>query len=138
MGNPKEFSNVDDSDSAENWVQTMRYIASLPSVIQQRKTLCNLLDQGTAYNNILLAGCGTGDMAEPLLNLNASSNANLVAFDFSEAMLNHAKQHYTHEKIAFHQLDVCDLPFNNGEFDLVWAEKLIHHVEFLASLFLFH
>lgn len=76
---------------------------------------------------ILELGCGTGSMWMGHLDL--IRDASLVLTDFSEGMLDTARSNLPRrENISFRQVDIQDIPFPDGSFDLVIANMMLYHV----------
>jgi 2-polyprenyl-3-methyl-5-hydroxy-6-metoxy-1,4-benzoquinol methylase len=82
--------------------------------------------------DVLDLGCGTGRHAISM----ASRGARVTAVDFSEGMLERAKQKSGDANIAF---QVCDLtrplPFEAATFDLVLCALVLDHIEDLEDFF---
>jgi ubiquinone/menaquinone biosynthesis C-methylase UbiE len=80
----------------------------------------------TGYERVLDAGCGTGHTALAL----AARGASVVAVDLTAAMLEQGRR-LAHERgltgIEFRLGDVEQLPFADGEFDLVVSRYSAHH-----------
>jgi SAM-dependent methyltransferase len=66
---------------------------------------------------ILETAAGTGVVTSALAA--ALPEAEIVATDLNQAMLDVAKQRVTSRNVAFRQADALDLPFDDGTFDLV-------------------
>jgi 2-polyprenyl-3-methyl-5-hydroxy-6-metoxy-1,4-benzoquinol methylase len=81
---------------------------------------------------VLDLGCGTGRHAISM----ARRGAHVTAIDFSERMLERAKQKRGDANVAF---QVCDLtkplPFAAATFDLILCALVLDHIEDLESLF---
>lgn len=77
---------------------------------------------------ILELGCGTGDMWKQHLDL-LYNIEELVLTDFSEGMLNSAKETLgDHEKITYKVVDIQNIPFEDNSFDMVIANMMLYHV----------
>lgn len=70
---------------------------------------------------ILELGCGTGDVAAQLAEL----GSRIVGIDFSENMVKIASSRFP--ELKFHVADAEDLPFGDGEFDVVASCYTAHH-----------
>ena len=81
---------------------------------------------------VLELGCGTGSMwagRGELIGLCAK----LVLSDFSEGMLETAKQNVgAYENLEYRVIDIQDIPYGDGEFDIVIANMMLYHVPDLA------
>lgn len=78
--------------------------------------------------SVLELGCGTGDMwtgkQETIRRC-----SRLILSDFSEGMLEKAKETLRdYEGIEYRVIDIQDIPFKDGEFDLVIANMMLYHV----------
>ena len=85
--------------------------------------------------HVLDIGCGPGMQA---LAIARSRNAQVVAVDVEEtflAQLNQsARAAALADRITTRALDMNDLPFSDGEFDLVWSEGAAYIMGFAAAL----
>ena len=76
---------------------------------------------------ILELGCGTGDMWKE--NLNVLNGAKILLTDFSEAMVNTAKNNLKEQKdIEYNIVNIEEIPYLNNEFDRVIANMMLYHV----------
>jgi len=77
---------------------------------------------------VLELGCGTGVMwAEPSRWL--PQDAALLLTDLSEGMLEASRQNVpVQPNIAFAQVDIQDIPYEDDSFDLVIANAMLYHV----------
>lgn len=82
--------------------------------------------QPTGHERVLDAGCGTGHTALTF----APHVAQVIGVDFTDAMLDQAR-HLADERslnnVTFRLGDVEQLPFDDGEFDLVVSRYSAHH-----------
>src|SRR5688572_24045817 len=77
------------------------------------------------FLNVLELGCGTGKNTEWL----ALKAQQVTAVDFSEVMLQKAKEKITHSNVNFIQADVTKpWPFEKDCFDLVTCNLILEHV----------
>ncbi len=84
------------------------------------------------FENILEIGCGTGKNTEWLLQ----QTQNLIGVDFSNEMLNKAKQKIKHEHVHFIKVDIReDWQFENETFDLITCSLVLEHIEDLHFIF---
>jgi SAM-dependent methyltransferase len=74
-----------------------------------------------APRRILEVGCGWGELAEWLAR---ETRAEVVATDLSPRMVELARERGVDARLA----DVQDLPFGDGEFDVVVAAWMLYHV----------
>lgn len=78
---------------------------------------------------VLDLGCGTGRLVRDLRNLGAT----VVGTDLSEGMLAVARKKY--DDVEFVRADAANLPFKDGEFDLVISTFFIVHLRNLQPVF---
>ena len=87
---------------------------------------------GFKCSKILEIGCGTGKNTEWLINRCEM----LVAVDFSEKMLQKAKEKLSQQKIQFAQADITkNWIFSNQTFQLITASLVLEHIEDLSHIF---
>jgi SAM-dependent methyltransferase len=77
--------------------------------------------QALAPRRVLEVGCGWGELAEWIAR---DTGAEVVAVDLSPRMVELAQERGVDARIA----DVQELPFADGEFDLVVAAWMLYHV----------
>ncbi len=70
--------------------------------------------------SLLDVGCGTGNV----LRFAAGKFADVQGVDISEEMIEKARRYCGNVRIA----DATDLPFSEGQFDVVTAYSLLHHL----------
>jgi|SRR5687768_7827383 len=81
---------------------------------------------------VLEFGCGTGKNTEWLANVAGQ----ITAVDFSEEMLNRAKQKLLLPNLIFKQADITkSWPFANESFNLITCNLILEHVENLDFVF---
>ena len=81
---------------------------------------------------VLELGCGTGDMWSGKGGL-ISRCGRLVLSDFSPGMLDKAKETLRgYGGIEYRVIDIQDIPFPDGTFDLVIANMMLYHVPDLS------
>lgn len=84
------------------------------------------------YPSILEFGCGTGKNTEWL----ASKAEKLTAVDFSELMINKAKEKVKNANVLFLTADITKAwPFEENSFDLLTCNLILEHVENLDFIF---
>ncbi len=127
--NSKDFTNLDQVDDAQHWVRLMRIMTELfPSIIEIRQCMLGWITQAPGtYNNILDGGCGPGDTTRQIAQ-HVSADTNIIGIDFSEVMLEFAKSQNNASNIRFQTGDLTSLPFDDGYFDAVRVERVLHHV----------
>lgn len=78
-------------------------------------------------SKILELGCGNG----LLWNKNKDSikdTWDISLSDFSEGMLECAKQNLNNKKIKYRVVDIQDIPYENESFDVIIARHMLYHV----------
>lgn len=76
-------------------------------------------------NKVIDVGCGDGYGTTQLFK----AGYNVVGVDLSEEMIRYATKQSKREEINFKQGDVCDLPFEDGEYDGVLAVNVLEWTE---------
>jgi ubiquinone/menaquinone biosynthesis C-methylase UbiE len=88
-----------------------------------------------AGRRVIEVGCGTGRNTEWLASRQAGST-NILALDFSEAMLARARDRVNDPRVRFVQQDVrAPWPVVDSSADVVIAMLILEHVEHLAPVF---
>ena len=78
--------------------------------------------------SVLELGCGTGEMWVDK-NEMISRCGRLVLSDFSEGMLNKAKETLRDQNgIEYRRIDIQEIPFTDHDFDVVIANMMLYHV----------
>ena len=81
---------------------------------------------------VLEFGCGTGKNTEWLVE----HTAQITSVDFSEEMLNKAKQKITSPNLSFKQADITKYwPFTNQSFNTITCNLILEHVQQLDFIF---
>lgn len=77
---------------------------------------------------VLELGCGTGNMWQDAARW-LPAEASLILTDFSEGMLDTARQTVPPlPNIAFRQVDIQQIPYEDNTFDVVIANMMLYHV----------
>ncbi len=79
------------------------------------------------YSNVLELGCGIGLL---WMNNEESINEtlNITLSDFSEGMLQSAKQNINNKNIKYQVIDIQDIPYENESFDIIISRHMLYHV----------
>ncbi len=84
------------------------------------------------FENCLEVGCGTGKNTKWLVE----NCKEVIAIDFSEKMLQKAKEKVKSEKVTFHQADILqNWTFAKKQFDLIVFSLVLEHIENLEGIF---
>ena len=93
------------------------------------------VDLDLAGRNVIEVGCGTGRNTEWLARSEAGCS-NIVALDFSEAMLARARARVDDPRVRFIQHDVrARWPLADASADVVIAMLILEHIEHLGPFF---
>jgi ubiquinone/menaquinone biosynthesis C-methylase UbiE len=115
-----EWSNT--YDEIENKTRDLDRVAT-------QTVLEKIIDSSTL---VLELGCGTGKNTAWLLN----KAQHVTAVDFSEHMLNKAKEKYSDANLIFLQADITQpWPFETDSFNLVTCNLILEHIKTLDSVF---
>lgn len=88
-----------------------------------------LLDGNGRPQNLLELGCGSGALSHAFARV-MPDTWNLVATDYSEDLIGHARARYRRSGLEFEHLDVHELgPERLGEVDAVLFLEVIEHLE---------
>lgn len=92
-----------------------------------------LLPEGKHFKRAADIGCGGGIYSKALVDAGVER---VVGVDFSKAMLEGARENCkTYETISFQQGTAYETGLGAGQFDLVLARALIHHLDDLDTCF---
>ncbi|MDO7138268.1 class I SAM-dependent DNA methyltransferase [Algibacter lectus] len=84
------------------------------------------------FSNVLELGCGTGKNTEWLL----AHAQQIIGLDFSEEMLNKAKEKIVDTKVTFKKADLTqNWGVDNNFFDLITCSLTLEHIENLDYIF---
>ena len=79
----------------------------------------------------LEAGSGAGGFTE-LLAKAVGQDGSVAALDVTPELLQTVRQRLEHSplegRVSYHEGDIQQLPFENGQFDVVWSSRTIHHL----------
>jgi len=79
-------------------------------------------------SRVLELGCGTGSMWKEHLHL-LDNGSNVVLSDFSEGMLNEAKENLGEQpNIEYRIINIQDIPYEDNTFDVFIANMMLYHV----------
>lgn len=84
------------------------------------------------FKNVIELGCGTGKNTEWLLN----KAEKIIGLDFSQEMLNKAKEKIFDKKVMFKKADLTkDWEIENNFADLITSSLTLEHIENLDPIF---
>lgn len=84
-----------------------------------------------AKGRVLELGSGRGEMWDYYLENEVlqSYKMDITLSDFSDGMVECLRQSYAGRGISVEKIDILDIPFEKGAFDLVIANSMLYHVE---------
>lgn len=92
--------------------------------------VARFLEIGGGHGRLLDLGTGPGHI--PILIAQARSEARIVAVDAAQTMLNLADKNIDEagvsDRITLRQANVRNLPFDDGSFDEVFSNTILHHI----------
>jgi 2-polyprenyl-3-methyl-5-hydroxy-6-metoxy-1,4-benzoquinol methylase len=109
---------------------TSKYEASNPIVSRLLERFLRRLDdaaQSIAAASVLDVGCGEGVVTERLARRLAS--AQVLGVDAADARLEEEWQHRNADNLSFQAGSAYELPFPDGNFELVCAIEVLEHLE---------
>ena len=125
------FDDVDASGDGERHAQVLATLARTLAPMR-RGTLARLgIGPGIA---LLDAGCGAGDLAVEVAH-QVRPGGRVVGVDTSRDLLGRARAAARLASVEpeFLLADITDLPFADGEFDVVRSERVLQHLEPAAA-----
>ena len=97
------------------------------------KDIESLLPEGKHFKHAADIGCGGGIYSKALVDAGVEE---VIGVDFSKAMLEGARENCKdYETITFQQGTAYETGLQDGQFDLVLARALIHHLDDLDTCF---
>ncbi|HSJ88419.1 MAG TPA: class I SAM-dependent methyltransferase [Anaerolineales bacterium] len=112
------------------WSETYDSDENLTRDLDQQVTRSLL--GGTHFESILEIGCGTGKNTIFL----AQIGQRVRAVDFSQGMIEKAKQKVHAENVSFSMMDITQpWKFENQSFDLILCNLVLEHIENLSAVF---
>ena len=121
---------MDIQNAYNNWSSTYDSDENLTRDLDQRVTE-NLLG-ARHFDSILEIGCGTGKNTEFSVKIGDHVNA----VDFSEGMIERAKQKVQAENVTFSVMNITQLwKFQELSFDLIVCNLVLEHIEDLSFVF---
>lgn len=79
------------------------------------------------YSNVLELGCGNGLLWKKN-EQSIKDTWNITLSDFSEGMLQSAKQNINNKNIRYQVIDIQGIPYENESFDIIIARHMLYHV----------
>lgn len=128
----KSIHEFDFNLICEYFAQIDRQGPGCPEVT--RKAL-SFIDGADTFSRIADIGCGTG---APTLEIARHTNATVVALDLFPLFIEHLNENALKAGLQERVIGVVgnmeSLPFQKGEFDLIWSEGAIYNVGFERGL----
>lgn len=126
---PGGFSNVDASGSPAEYSANLDRARAIGVIVENRRLVRDALALA-AGDVVLDVGSGTGEEAQAIAEL-VAPGGRVVGVDLSVALVEEARRRLpeTVGNVEFAVADAQALPFPDGEFDAVRAERLLQHVE---------
>jgi SAM-dependent methyltransferase len=127
------FENVDDAADPGVFQGYLRELAA-QAEIQRYKQIAYELCGLEAGDNVLDVGCGVGDDVLALAR-RVLPGGSVVGVDRSVAMIEGCRRRAADASgVYFEAADGGDLPFDDGRFDVVRADRVLIHVESPAAV----
>jgi ubiquinone/menaquinone biosynthesis C-methylase UbiE len=118
------------SDAYNEW--SAQYDTNANRTRDMEKVAAQSLLKDVVYRNVLELGCGTGKNTEWLIE----KADHLTALDFSEKMMEVAKQKVNSPQVIFKQADLTQSwPVDDNQFDLITCSLVLEHIEDLTHIF---
>jgi len=125
----RSFADLDEAAEPEALLRYLDDFGDLAPVAAAKRHSYTLLGLGPA-DHVLDVGCGTGDDVRALAGLVPAGRA--VGVDASRAAVREARARAgaagLGDRVAFAVNDACALPFGDGSFTAVRAERTLQHV----------
>ncbi len=115
-------------DAYNNWAKTYDSVTN-PTRDLEAKAIRILLEH-EAPDHLLEIGCGTGKNTDWLVN----KCKQLTAIDFSQEMLNIAREKITDNKVHFKQADITK-PWRFDKANLITCSLVLEHIQNLPFIF---
>lgn len=128
-GDVSRYATVDDNADPDFFVELMDRFRATPTFVALKRRMLEALPPGPG-RRVLDIGCGPGDdVREIAAHLTPGGLA--VGLDRSDVMLDVARRRSAGSPlpVEFHSGDACALPFPDGSFDAVRAERTLVHVD---------
>jgi ubiquinone/menaquinone biosynthesis C-methylase UbiE len=121
---------MDIQDAYNEWSKTYDYDENLTRDLDQQVTRSLL--GNSHFESILEIGCGTGKNTVFL----AQIGLHVRAVDFSQGMIEKAKQKVQAENVRFSMMDITQpWQLNDQSFDLIVCNLVLEHIENLSPVF---
>jgi 2-polyprenyl-3-methyl-5-hydroxy-6-metoxy-1,4-benzoquinol methylase len=115
------------SPRSEAWFDEAdrRFVAASFPYLSEHRPFDRIMPESLDGRRVLEIGCGLGLHTEALL----ARGAEVTAVDLTEAAVRATKTRLTQKGLVarVQEADAEELPFDTGEFDLVWSWGVIHH-----------
>ncbi len=115
-------------DAYNNWAATYDSVVNKTRDLESKAIRSVLSD--SFFGKVLEIGCGTGKNTVWL----AEKSRELMSVDFSDKMMNLAKQKISNTKVDFKQADITD-SWSFGKADLIVSSLVLEHIEDISFIF---
>lgn len=119
-----QFSDVDASGKPAEMIAYLDDVSRF--VADEKRALLAALDMKPG-DCVLDVGCGVGDDVRTLCEIVGSSGS-VAGVDSSHAMIDQARKRGVPSNATFEQGDASALPFEDGRFNAVRAERVFQHL----------
>lgn len=126
---PGGFSNVDASRSPAAYSANLDRAQAIGAIVENRRLVREALALSPG-DAVLDVGSGNGEEAQAIAEI-VGRDGRAVGVDLSSALVEEARRRLpdTVANVEFVVADAHALPFQDGEFDAVRAERVLQHVE---------
>lgn len=126
---PGGFSNVDASGSPATYSANLDRARAISAIVENRRLVREALALGPG-DLVLDVGSGNGEEAQAIAEV-VGAGGRVVGADLSSGLVEEARRRLpeTVSNVEFVVADAHALPFQDGEFDAVRAERVLQHVE---------
>ena len=126
---PRGFSNVDASQSPAVYSANLDRARAIGAIVENRRLVREALSVGPG-DVVLDVGSGNGEEAQAIAEI-VGDGGQVVGVDLSVALVEEARRRLPDgvANVEYVVADAHALPFQEGEFDAVRAERVLQHVD---------